>query len=214
MNKAVIFDLDGTLLNTSIDLMNAVNYALSSFGFSKLNLEQTKAYSGKGNVMLIKRSIGKEVSEDLFNSVFSAYKEYYFDNSTNKTYIYDGIIEVLSLLKLRGYKLAVVSNKMDFLTQKIIKHYYGDTFDFVTGGRDDMKLKPDPDLVYYAMKKLGVTKENTYYVGDSFGDFTTSINAQVKPIIVTYGFRDRITLEEKGATPLIDSPLDILKEIN
>ena len=211
MIKAVIFDLDGTLLNTSIDLANALNFALSYYGFKKQSIEDIIGKTGDGNRNLVLRSLDKDVDEETFNKVFDLFKKTYFDNSINETYIYDGMTEVLHTLKNKGYKLAVVSNKMDFLTQKIIKHYFSDLFDFVTGGRDDIKLKPNPDIVNYCLDKLGVTSDEAVYVGDSFGDYKTSINAKVTPVIVTYGFRKRSFLEERGAKTLIDSPKELLE---
>ena len=213
MIKAVIFDLDGTLLNTSLDLANALNYALNAYGEKTQTIEEVIGHTGNGNKNLILRSLSHEVDDKTFDAIFDLFKKYYFDNSTNGTYIYDGMVETLNTLKSRGLKLGVVSNKIDFLTQKIIKYYFGDTFDFVTGGRDDIKLKPDPEIIYYALENLKVKNDEVIYVGDSFGDYKTSINANVKPVIVTYGFRSREFLESKGASPLIDSPKELLKLI-
>lgn len=123
------------------------------------------------------------------------------------------MLDTLKELKEDRYKLAVVSNKMDFITQKIIKHYFGDLFDFVTGGRDDIKLKPNPNVIYYALEKLGVSSDEAIYVGDSYGDYKTSQNANIKSIIVTYGFRSRKFLSSKGVETLIDSPKELLKLI-
>ena len=213
MIKAVLFDLDGTLLDTSIDIYNALNYALTSYGFKSISIDEAIAYTGDGNRNLVLKSLDHNADDETFEKVFTLFKKTYFENTINNTYIYSGMLETLKELKEDGYKLAVVSNKMDFLTQKIIKHYFGDLFDFVTGGREDIKLKPNPDIIYYALDKLGVSNTEAVYVGDSYGDYKTSLNANIKSIIVTYGFRSRKFLSSKGAETLIDSPKELLKLI-
>jgi len=210
MTKAVLFDLDGTILNTTLDLNDAVNYALLVNNFNEITLEETIKYTGNGIKKLMERAIPGGKDNVLFPKAFNDFKEYYNIHCLDKTTAYPEMAHTLSILKERGYLLAVVSNKADFLTKKIVAHYYPNTFDYVIGARENMNLKPAADLPQFVLQELKVEKENAFYIGDTDVDFETAVNTGLKPIIVTYGFRSKAFLIKKGITVFSNSPIGLL----
>ncbi len=213
MNKAVLFDLDGTLLNTSLDLRNALNYALRNSGAKEVTVEDVLLRTGHGIKNLVEVSIPNGLNNPAFNQAYEDFKEYYKENCTNDTYMYPEVVETIRKIKNRGYKVAVISNKADFLTQKIIKFYFNDLFDVITGARDDMRLKPAPDLCEFVLKELDVAKNNAFYVGDSYTDYETATNSNLRPLIVTYGFKSKEFLINKGVKVLLDSVKELLEYV-
>ena len=209
--KAVLFDLDGTLLNTLGDLTDAVNYALTSNGFEPRSEEEVMLFTGNGIKNLMQRSTGLEEDDPKFLIAYSAFKDFYLEHCLDKTYPYQGIKETLLELKKRGYEIGVVSNKADYLAIKIINHYFPNTFDFVTGARENMLLKPASDLPMYALKCLNVCTNDAYYVGDTMTDSDTAWNSNLKLINVTYGFRTKEELLCHGAKVFAETPEELLK---
>ncbi len=210
--KAVIFDLDGTLLDTCNDLANAVNFALNKNGFPTHNPEMFKIFTGDGTDVMITRAL-PETNRDIetLKKVREDYFEYYNAHSGEYTRPYKGIPELLESLKKRGIKLAVTSNKIEFMTQSVINNYFGDIFDFVTGQCDGIPPKPDPSMVFKAMKNLGVEPRECLYVGDTGVDAKTGKNAGIFTVGVLWGFREKEELIENGADVIIDKPCQILE---
>ena len=201
--KAVIFDLDGTLLDTLEDLADAVNYTMREFGFPERNLDEVRAFVGNGAKKLIELSMPDSSDEAIAAQCLKVFKGYYLPNSKVKTRPYDGIITLLETLKANGYKTAVVTNKPDDAAKETVEFFFGELIDFTVGQVDGVPQKPEPDCVYTALGKLGVSKE-AVFAGDSEVDCITAINAGLDCIGVTWGFRSREVLEEHGARYLTD----------
>lgn len=212
--KAVIFDVDGTLLKTYEDLANAVNFALREKGLPEHKPECFKYFAGNGTDMMIKRALPEDRRDDhTLDEVRSLYFEYYNAHSGECTKVYDGINELLTELKQKGLRLAVVSNKIDFMTKIVIKEYFGDTFDYVTGQREGVPIKPDPKMVNDVMLQFGFQPNECVFVGDSGVDALTGKNAGLFTVGVLWGFRDREELMENGADAIINEPSELLNYI-
>lgn len=199
MNKtAVIFDLDGTLLDTLDDLVSAVNYILQKYGFPVRSVAAIRRFLGNGARDLMRRSVPESVEGEDFEGMLSDYVEYYNAHSKIETKPYPGVLELLSELKKNGIKTAVVSNKPDLTVKGLCKEYFGDRLDFAIGDRPDIKKKPSADPILLAMKELGC--ERAVYVGDSEVDILAAKNAKLPCVSLTWGFRDKELLEKYGAT--------------
>lgn len=207
----VIFDLDGTLLDTLEDLADSVNYALEKHGFTTHSLEDIKKFVGNGVRVLMELAVPGGAESKAFEETFADFKEYYSAHCDNKTKPYDDIMELLMELKKQGYKLAIVSNKMDSAVKQLQDIYFKDTVPVAIGESENIHKKPAPDTVLEAMKQLGSKPEECLYVGDSEVDIATAANADITCISVLWGFRDEACLKENGATYIIDEPLNLLK---
>ncbi len=208
--SAIIFDLDGTLLNTLEDLTDSVNYALTSNGFAARTIEEVRVFVGNGIRKLIERAVPKNVSAEAVDSVFETFKNHYLGNMMNKTKPYDGIMELLRMLNERGITMGIVSNKYDPGVKGLNESFFGKYIKVAIGESAGIAKKPAPDTVYAAIREMGIEKENTVYVGDSDVDIATAANSGLDCISVTWGFRDREFLQEKGAAVIIDTPFEIL----
>lgn len=212
--KAIIFDLDGTILDTLEDLKNSVNYALSNNNLPVRTLSEVRSFVGNGIRLLMERSVPSFTDEATLNKCFADFKAHYKDNSANNTKPYDGILELLTQLKKQGYKLAVVSNKADFAVQTLIADYFHGFFDYAVGECDGIRRKPYPDSVNSALEFLGVDKNQAVYVGDSEVDVETARNSELKCIAVTWGFRDKGVLESLNPEYIIDKPSQLTDILN
>lgn len=210
--KAVIFDLDGTLLNTLTDIANAVNYTLQKNGFPTHCVEAYKRFVGNGTDIMIKRALpegsGNAETLDLLRT---GYLEYYDAHSGDFTRPYDGIPELLRELKHRGIKLAVTSNKIDCMVQIIVNQYFNGTFDYVTGQKGNVPIKPDPAMVFAAVSEFGVTPSDCIYIGDSGVDAETGRNSGAFTVGVSWGFRTAEELMAGGADTVISKPSELLQ---
>ena len=210
--KCAVFDLDGTLLNTIKTINYYLNFALNKNGLAAVSEDSCMAFVGDGAKKLIERAlseVGADV-EEYFDSVFRDYNAAYDADPYYLTEIYPGVSELLDKLRHRGIKIAVLSNKPNFATRAAVSHFFGDSFSFVAGGREGVKLKPEPDALLSILHYLEVTQSETVYIGDSETDVLTAKNAEVaRSIIVTYGFRTREQLTLAGAEILVDSPEQI-----
>ncbi len=211
--KAILFDLDGTILDTLEDLANSVNYALSSLGFPTHTVSEIRAILGNGVKNLISRSLPENATEEDFEACLAVYKEHYEINKTNKTAPYDGISSALAELKSMGYKLAIVSNKHDDAVQGLYKLFFSEYADFAIGNTDTLAKKPEPDMVYCAIEKLGVDRSEVVFVGDSEVDIKTAKNAELPCVAVTWGFRDEDVLINAGANIIIHSPNELIATV-
>ena len=215
MKKAVIFDLDGTLLNTLDDLADSTNYALSRFGYPTRTIEEVRQFVGNGVAKLIERAIPEGKNNPNFEKCLAIFKENYAQNMYNETAPYNGIIEMLSNLKSKGIKIAVVSNKFDLAVKELCKKYFEGFIDFAAGENEaqGIKKKPAPDTVISVLNEFNFASEDAVYVGDSDVDIMTAKNSKMPCISVTWGFRDEKFLLENGATILINAPSEIYKHL-
>ena len=209
----VIFDLDGTILDTLGDLRDSVNFALKNNNLPCRSTEEIRAFVGNGIRLLIERAVPENTDEEIVDKCFVDFKAHYKNNSANLTKPYDGIIEVLNQLKNNGVKLAVVSNKADFAVQTLVKKYFKGIFDFSVGEKEGIRRKPFPDSVFNAMEYLGADKNTTVYVGDSEVDVETAFNSGIPCIAVTWGFRDKMVLEKLNPGYIVEIPEQIIEII-
>ena len=211
MKKLVIFDLDGTLLNTIEDLGNAANYALSLNGYPTHSLASYPFFVGNGVRNLIRKALPDDMRTDsIIESLLKDFKEYYNEHNTDCTKPYDGIEELLRNLQDNGVKIAVASNKYQQATEKIIAHYFGD-IDFVAvyGQREGVNVKPDPSVVCSILSDANVPNGDVLYVGDSGVDMETARRACVDSVGVTWGFRSEKELNEYHADMIVNKASDI-----
>ena len=211
--KAVIFDLDGTLLDTLKDLQEGTNYALRVNGMPERTLDEIRRFVGSGARKLIERVIPGHEKEGVFEKVMEDFNFYYKEHCKDHTQPYPGIAELLHELKQNGYALGVVSNKPDFAVQELIPDYFPDTFASVTGERKGVAKKPAPDLIWEAVKKLNVAKDEAVYVGDSEVDLEAANNAGLPCISVAWGFKGREFLERHNAAIIVESPEEIMRHV-
>ncbi len=211
--STIVFDLDGTLLNTLEDLADSTNYALRQYGFAERTLEEIRAFVGNGVRKLIERALPEGAENPLFNSVFSCFKSYYVDHCMEKTGLYAGIPEMLHELKSAGYHLAIVSNKLQSGVDELYEHYFSDTVEVAVGERPELNRKPAPDMVLLALEKLGVSTDEAVYVGDSDVDVATARNSGLPCISVLWGFRDKEFLVQHGAHCFAQTPEEICRII-
>ena len=212
--KACIFDLDGTLTNTLESMTYSVNLTLKEMGLSQITKDQCRMFVGNGARVLIEESL--KVSGDpkasRIEEGMKIYGRIFDQNCTYHVTPYEGIPEMLKALKDKGIQLAVLSNKPDRQTVKVVKAIFGEElFDYAQGQKEGIRRKPEPDGVWYLMEQMHVSKEECLYIGDSEVDAATGRNAGLKTIGVLWGFRDRKTLETAGADDLIDRPDELLQ---
>ncbi len=209
----VIFDLDGTILDTLGDLRDSVNFALGKNGLSCRSTEEIRSFVGNGIRLLIERAVPQNTKKEIVDKCFEDFKVHYKNNSANSTKPYAGVIDVLNQLKSKGIKLSVVSNKADFAVQTLVEKYFSGIFDFAVGEKEGIRRKPYPDSVFTAMEYLDADKNTTVYVGDSEVDVETASNSEIPCIAVTWGFRDKEVLESLDPEYIIDNPEQIIKII-
>ena len=209
--RAVLFYLDGTLLDTYMDLVNAVNHILAEYGYPERSPLEIRRFLGNGAADLVHRSIPEGTDVALEERILSDYKKYYNQHSKIFTKPYDGVLDVLKSLRDRGIKVAVVSNKPDFTVKELCVEYFGELVDFSVGDRADIQRKPSADPLFFAMKALDC--DRAVYVGDSEVDVEAARNANLPCVSVTWGFRDRDVLEECGANIFADTTEKLEKEI-
>ncbi|BCJ99862.1 HAD family hydrolase [Anaerocolumna chitinilytica] len=210
MNDTILFDLDGTLLNTLEDIADGVNHALRKMNYPERTLDEVRQFVGNGVAMLIKRAVPEGTSEELINTCLQFNKEYYSTHVNEKTRPYEGIMTLLKELKDKGYKVGVVSNKYDSAVKDLCHLYFSDYVTVAVGNRTGVPTKPAPDCVYSAVQELGSDLGNTVFVGDSDVDVHTAHNAGLPCIGVAWGFRGRAFLESAGADMVIDNPTELL----
>lgn len=207
--KNILFDLDGTLLDTISDLTAAVNYAVSAYGYPVYTEEQIKGMVGNGIRNLMIRAIPGGLQNHQFEEIYACFKQYYTAHCKEQTKPYAGIMELLCRLKEAGCQLAIVSNKNAQAVCRLAAAFFGDYITVAIGQGENTRKKPAPDTVFAAMSKLDAKAAETLYVGDSEVDFQTACNAGLDCVLVSWGFRDKTVLEKLGAMQLIDTP-DVL----
>ena len=205
-----IFDLDGTLLNTLDDLCASCNYALKTMGFAQRTTDEVRRFVGNGVAKLMERAVPDGTSAGQTAEALAVFRKHYLDHGLDTTRPYDGIPELLTALRQRGNRVAVVSNKFNDATRQLCAHFFPDTVEVAIGETAAIRKKPAPDTVMEAMRQLGVDANGTVYVGDSDVDVMTARNSGLPCISVLWGFRDRAFLEDCGATVFAAKPADIL----
>ena len=213
--KAIVFDLDGTLLNTLEDLKDAVNFALRQKQMPERSLEEIRNFVGNGIANLLKRSVPAGTGDQETAEALAIFREYYGAHCQDKTKPYDGIMELLAEIKKSGIRTAVVSNKADFAVKELIPFYFGDSIPVAMGENEaeGIPKKPAPDMVWKALEELGCSREEAVYIGDSDVDVQTAKNSGLDFIGVSWGFRGREFLEKQGADVIVDKPEEILRVI-
>lgn len=191
MLNTVIFDLDGTLLDTLDDLSNSVNYALYQHGLPQRTQAEVRRFLGNGIQSLMRQSVGQDtLSEADFDTVFRTFRAHYVEHCLDRTQPFPGIISMLQQLQAHGIKMAIVSNKLHEAVQELNRRFFSDYIDIAVGESATVRRKPNPDAVHCALEQLGSRREEALYVGDSEVDWQTARNAGLRVVLVEWGFRD------------------------
>jgi phosphoglycolate phosphatase len=210
----IIFDLDGTLLNTIDDLGYACNYALEKTGYPTHRIKDYPRMVGNGINNLIRRALPElERTEKNILRVREHFVPYYDEHNCDHTRPYDGIPQLLESLKMQGHQLAVASNKYQAATEKIVNHFFPDIFDVILGEREGIERKPNPQIVYDIIKsqKAKVERPKVLYIGDSLVDKETAMNAKVPFVACSWGFVSREALIEAGVECIVDKPEELMQ---
>ena len=202
----VIFDLDGTLLNTLEDLADAVNYVMREHRYPERTIDEVRRFVGNGIRRLMEQAVPENVSGNEFEQVFEQFKNYYTEHCQIKTCAYEGIMPLLKCLYEKGYALAIVSNKNHAAVCELNEIYFKKYIQVAIGQKDGIRKKPAPDTVIQALKQLGKMKDQAVYVGDSEVDFATAENTGMDCVLVTWGFRKVEELSEFSPAAFIDQP--------
>ncbi len=214
MIKAVLFDLDGTLVNSLEDLANSTNYALEKFGFPTHETEKFKYFVGDGMPKLIERVLPEDKRDTKTHSlVLECFMNHYREHYVDKTAAYNGINELINSLKEKGLKIAVISNKAQEMAVTVANKLFGDVFDIVCGKQEGYPAKPDPALTLKVINDLGVTPNECVFIGDSGMDMAVAKNAKCHSIGVLWGFRTMEELGDYGADYIVHMPFEILQII-
>ena len=206
----VIFDLDGTLLNTLEDLADSTNYAMRAFGLKERSINEVRNFVGNGVDVLIERAVEGAISKEQELECLDVFKRHYSKNMDNKTKPYDGIMDVIKELLKREYHIAIVSNKFDAAVKGMNVDYFEGLFPVAIGASDTVAKKPAPDSVIKALQELHSDKERAVYVGDSDVDIMTARNSGLPCISVTWGFRDEELQRSMGTDYIIHKPEELL----
>ena len=206
----IVFDCDGTLLDTATDLANAVNHVLRTHNFPEKSLAEVKAALGNAVTYLMRQCLPGSVADDELAPYIEEFKAYYGEHLKDTTAPYPGILDMLDALREKGYKLAIVSNKIQEGVTPLNKEYFGDRLPVAIGERPGLQRKPAPDMVLQALKELDSTPEESIYVGDSEVDVATAKNSGLLCIGVTWGFREESLHQELGVTHIARKTEDIL----
>ncbi len=211
--KTVIFDLDGTLLDTLGDLSSSVNYALHRHGLPERSKADVRRFLGNGIRRLIEQSVPEGTTEEKTVAVLQTFREYYLIHSLDETAPYEGIMELLHQLHEMDVATAIVSNKLDPAVKELHQHFFSDTIRVAIGESSSIRRKPAPDMVDECIRLLGCDHQSCLYVGDSEVDLLTALNASLPCCSVSWGFRDRDFLIDAGATTIIDHPEELIEVI-
>ena len=197
--KTIIFDLDGTLLNTLDDIHLSINYALKKFGYEEHSINETRNFVGSGIQKAIERAIPKVTDISELQLITECFKTYYKDNMYAHTKPYDGIIDMLKILKQKGYKTAVLSNKYDIAVKSLVKRYFENFIDISIGESETIRRKPQIDGINKIITELNTDIKSSIFIGDSEIDIQTAKNADIPCISVLWGFKTKEFLIQNGA---------------
>ncbi len=208
--ELIIFDMDGTILDTLEDLKNSMNHTLRLYNMPERTLDEIRSFVGNGIRKLIERSVVNSTPENRIDAIHKDFMEYYEIHCADFTRPYEGVNVLIQELRNRGYKTAVVSNKADGAVQDLCTQYFPDLFDLAIGERPEIAKKPAADMVNLALEQLHVSREKAVYIGDSDVDVATAENSNLDMIAVDWGFRTREFLMEQGAETIVSKPKEIL----
>ena len=211
--KAVLFDMDGTLLDTLEDLRDSTNHVLRQMDYPERSLEEMRRFVGNGAEKQIRRAVPEQTDEATVDTVLAEMKRHYSKNYHNKTKPYVGIPEILQRFQEEGYPMAIVSNKAGSVVTLLRELYFDKLIPVAVGEMPGVARKPAPDMVYEGMKRLGVGRENAVYIGDSEVDLQTARNAGLPCLSVTWGFRTEAQLIEAGAQKLCHTPEELYEAV-
>ena len=209
--NTVIFDMDGTVLNTLDDLTISMNYVMDRFNMPEHTLEEYKVFFGNGIEYALRKSVPDDTPSEVISEMISVFKEHYDVHCLDNTRPYDGIMDLMKELKRRGYRMAIVSNKIDSAVKELNERFFSEVIDVAIGEKAGIRRKPAPDTVFEALKELNSDAKEAVYIGDSEVDFATAKNSGLPCISVLWGFRDKEYLKEIGADTFADKPADILE---
>lgn len=209
--ETVIFDLDGTLLNTLEDLTDAVNVALKACDMPLRTIKDVRDFVGNGVRNLMIKAVPGGEGNPRFEKAFSLFTEYYGEHCNDKTGPYEGVLALMAELKKQGYVMGIVSNKIDSAVKELNSKYFAEYIQVAIGESEGVQRKPAPDTVLAALQELGKSKETAVYIGDSEVDLATARNVGIPCISVLWGFRDRELLEAQGANIFATIPNDVLR---
>jgi len=211
MKKAIIFDLDGTLLNTLVDIAEAVNSVLVQYDYPTHKENAYKKFIGNGIEVLAKKSAPNNISDENFIKFLFDIKETYRQMQNTKTKPYQGILDLLKQLNSNGVKIAILSNKPDEFMEATINRYFSEIdFEIIFGSRKGVQPKPNPEGLYTILDILKLDKSDCFFVGDTSTDIKTGVNAGLESIGVSWGFRDIDELKLAGAKYIVNQPKEIL----
>lgn len=204
--RLIIFDLDGTILDTLEDLHCSLNAALSHFQLPGRTLQEARSFIGNGIRRLIELSVPADTPTEMIDQIQDVFTRHYKLHCNDRTRPYDGILPLLHDLRSAGYLTSVVSNKDDYAVRQLCDQHFPDLFDAAVGSREGVRRKPAPDTVNHVLEQLGILPSEAVYIGDSEVDYHTAQNAGMELITVTWGFRDSEYLREIGCKTLIHTP--------
>ena len=207
--QAVLFDMDGTVLDTLDDLCDSINHSLAEFSLPQVSREHVRQCLGNGAAFLVSHSIPADCSPDLEADVLAFYKPWYDAHCLIKTAPYEGILPMMQSLKEHGLRLAIISNKPDRAVQELSDAFFPGLLELSVGESPSVRRKPAPDTVLTAASQIGLSVDQCVYVGDSEVDLQTARNAGMDCISVTWGFRDEAQLIEAGASNLVRTPQEL-----
>ncbi len=211
MYELIVFDLDGTILNTLDDLTDSLNVVFKELGYPKRTIEEVRNFVGNGVLKLIERAVPTNTSEEDVFKAFHRFSKYYQTHCAIKTKPYEGIIEVLQELRKQGCKVAVTSNKIHPAVVSLCHKYFKGLIDIAIGDNQIRPKKPNPDMVEYVLEQLKISKTKTIYVGDSDVDILTAKNTGIDCIVVDWGFRTRDFLIHHEAKKIASNPKELLQ---
>lgn len=212
--KAVLYDMDGTVLDTLRDLTDAVNHSLAHFALPSVTDAQVRASLGNGAAKLIEKCVPDGTGDELTERVLQYYKPYYDAHCSVKTAPYPGIIALMTRLKEAGVKQAVISNKPDFAVRELAEEFFAGLLEFAVGESETVRRKPCPDAVNAAAEAMGLGKTECVYIGDTEVDILTAQNAGMDCVAVAWGFRDEAELEAAGAESIVYSAEELYSAVS
>ena len=214
MLNTVVFDLDGTLLDTLGDLAGSVNYALRKHGLRECSLQEVRSFLGNGIVRLMQNAVKNAVEGVAFEEVFQTFRSHYLEHCLDTTQPYPGILPMMEKLRESGVKIAIVSNKLHPAVQELNRRFCADLVTSAVGESETVRRKPHPDGVLKALEELGSRPEEAVYVGDSEVDWETARQAGLRCVLVLWGFRDEDVLRGlPGVQAYLKSPDDLLRVV-